>query len=421
MYCSTVILNRFSFQCNSNQFTCQSGACIDITQRCNKVVDCEDFSDENNCHRIGYQGKTYKKKIPPKVDEAEKLKVQVNITIESLSKINELDMIFTARVLLQIQWKDGRLYFNDLNDGVDILDPNEMKEIWRPPLILSNSVQMLYILDNPHLFVQLWKKSSGTLVHERNLHESIRFKGSENDIVMTARFETEFHCNYKLGNYPFDSQQCHIEILVGQNIKDDVQLIPGAFIDSSVPGSTPQFSRDLMQIKPSDNGTLLKGIIEFRRMPQFHIYCTYLPTFCIICICIITLYTDEQHLEMSIMVCLTAMLVLYTLFQGTSAEIPSTAYLKLIDIWLIFSLVMPFIAFLILSVWIIWPIQKNATVKTIKIGVITKPMPVDKGLIVDKRRQKCKSICQLVVPITFLLFFFLYALFAFLVWSKIIQ
>ena len=54
MYCSTVILNRFSFQCNSNQFTCQSGACIDITQRCNKVVDCEDFSHENNLMSVSW-------------------------------------------------------------------------------------------------------------------------------------------------------------------------------------------------------------------------------------------------------------------------------------------------------------------------------------------------------------------------------
>ena len=118
---------------------------------------------------------TYKKKIPPKLSETQKLNVEASITVESLSKINELNMMFTSRVTLNIVWKDIRLYYNDLKDGFNILDMAEMKEIWRPSLILSNSEDMLYVLDNPHLFVQLEKSdTNGTRVDERNLHESIQ-------------------------------------------------------------------------------------------------------------------------------------------------------------------------------------------------------------------------------------------------------
>ena len=118
---------------------------------------------------------TYKKKIPPKLSETQKLNVETSITVESLSKINELNMMFTSRVTLNVVWKDIRLYYNDLKDGFNILDMAEMKEIWRPSLILSNSEDMLYVLDNPHLFVQLEKSdTNGTRVDERNLHESIQ-------------------------------------------------------------------------------------------------------------------------------------------------------------------------------------------------------------------------------------------------------
>ena len=65
---------------------------------------------------------TYKKKIPPKMSKSRKLQVEVGITIESLSKIDELNMIFTARVTLEIRWKDIRLFFNDLKDGRNSLD-----------------------------------------------------------------------------------------------------------------------------------------------------------------------------------------------------------------------------------------------------------------------------------------------------------
>ena len=45
------------------------------------------------------------------------------------------------------------------------------------------------------------------------------------------------------------------------------------------------------------------------------------------------------------MVALTAMLVMYTLFQSVALTLPTTAYLKLLDYWLIFGLIMPFFVF----------------------------------------------------------------------------
>ena len=59
------------------------------------------------------------------------------------------------------------------------------------------------------------------------------------------------------------------------------------------------------------------------------------------------------------MVSLTGMLVLYTLFQGISTEIPTTAYLKWLDVWLIYTLIFPFGVFIIQFAWAIWPIQKE--------------------------------------------------------------
>jgi hypothetical protein len=46
------------------------------------------------------------------------------------------------------------------------------------------------------------------------------------------------------------------------------------------------------------------------------------------------------------MVSLTSMLVMYTLYQSVAGSLPQTAYLKMIDIWLLFGLIMPFVVFL---------------------------------------------------------------------------
>ena len=66
---------------------------------------------------------------------------------------------------------------------------------------------------------------------------------------------------------------------------------------------------------------------------------------------LMTLFIDKSHFEATIMVALTAMLVMYTLFQGIAASMPSTSYMKLLDYWLFFGLVMPFGVFIVLVIW----------------------------------------------------------------------
>ena len=61
-----------------------------------------------------------------------------------------------------------------------------------------------------------------------------------------------------------------------------------------------------------------------------------------------TLFIDFSHFEATIMVALTSMLVMYTLYQGTSQYLPHTSYMKMIDIWLFGGLILPFFIITIL-------------------------------------------------------------------------
>ena len=59
------------------------------------------------------------------------------------------------------------------------------------------------------------------------------------------------------------------------------------------------------------------------------------------------MYIDESHFEATIMVSLTSMLVMYTLFQSHTDSLPQTAYIKMIDIWFLHGLVVPFFVFIL--------------------------------------------------------------------------
>ena len=90
--------------------------------------------------------------------------------------------------------------------------------------------------------------------------------------------------------------------------------------------------------------------ITLCRKLSYHIVNIYLPTFCLILISGFTLFIDFSHFEVNIMTALTSMLVTYTLYQGISAYLPQTSYMKMIDIWLFGGLIFPFFVIAILVI-----------------------------------------------------------------------
>ena len=70
---------------------------------------------------------------------------------------------------------------------------------------------------------------------------------------------------------------------------------------------------------------------------------TYLPSFFILAIVYATNFFKPFFFEAVVTVNLTSQLVLTTLFISVSKSLPPTAYVKMIDVWLIFSQLIPFV------------------------------------------------------------------------------
>jgi carbon starvation protein CstA len=60
-----------------------------------------------------------------------------------------------------------------------------------------------------------------------------------------------------------------------------------------------------------------------------------------------TLFFKKQDLDFAIGLTMTIMLVMYTMYQSISSSLPQTAYLKFIDYWLMFCLMVPFFVFVV--------------------------------------------------------------------------
>ena len=384
----------YIFQCNASQFTCDAGNCIDIGKRCNKFIDCKDHSDENYCDIVDF-GKSYSTQTPPRENYVHQTKVEVNLIILWIRNINELEMSFSCRVIVIIKWKDVRLSYNNLLNGYTTLNKEDIDRIWIPGLFLENSLELQKITKSGINKIQILKQNEGIFKNHKVLDEGMTYDGKSNEIVMTAVFDNNFICSYELHDYPFDSQICTIDLLSPSDIRNDIILVPGTIKYSGFSKILPQFKLKIGGIISKNNGTLIQGSIELNRIPFYHILCTYLPTCCIVLMAIATLFIDESHFEATIMVSLTVMLVLYTMFQSISTNMPVTAYVKFLDVWLIYCLIMPFIIFIVEVTWELVKQNENVEIKSM--------FPVT-----YIKKDKCKILCQIGIPLISGLFFIVY-------------
>ena len=310
-----------------------------MDQRCDGVYNCADESDETDCSIVKIDEGRYNKQLPPET-EWEKAQVNVSIYIENIEKI-ELPSTFHAKIQVYLTWTDYRLEYHNLHEH-NIVDP--MTEIWIPKLLFSNANENRFTEYDDKATVSVIKAGPPELVGLNILHETYTYKGSGNYLDFYREYFLVFKCVYDLQNYPFDTQYCTIDLKLSKFDKNSVKLIP-TLTENKGPDKLGQFAITEVKIEANEDNSLIQCKITLTRQPMYFIATTFMPTVCILFMALVTLFIDQSHFEATIMVALTAMLVMYTLFQSVAFTLPMTAYLKLLDYWLIFGLIMPFFVF----------------------------------------------------------------------------
>jgi len=117
--------------------------------------------------------------------------------------------------------------------------------------------------------------------------------------------------------------------------------------------SLSQFKILSYSFNPNEKSSVLSVEIVLQRIFSYHLTNTFIPTTSLLVIVEVTLYFEESQTEFAIGLSLTIMLVMYTLYQSINESMTKTAYLKMIDYWLLFCLLIPFVIFLIEINWLL--------------------------------------------------------------------
>ena len=156
-------------------------------------------------------------------------------------------------------------------------------------------------------------------------------------------------------------------------------------------------------IKEVDEGLEVK--VTLQRRFNHHLATTFIPTFFLMIVCQSTLYFNAEHFKTTSGVAVTTMLVMYTLYQAVSHKLPPTSYIKMIDVWLIFGLILPFCVFFLL----------------VLIDHLPKSRPDELTLSrIPSIRSVLVTIAHFVLPLTILIFTLSYTVTAVLIYNDLV-
>jgi hypothetical protein len=367
----------------TGEFTCDDGQCVAMEQRCDQLPDCRDQSDERSC-RLLVLGSSYNPRIPPvtTVSATDRTIVPAPVTV-SLLLLKVVSMEETAHAIqlqfqVSLQWRENRATYYNLKrrTALNALTEDEIKQLWLPLVIYDNTDQK----ESTRLGMD-WEWSTSVAVTREGrrgggedftrsgvdqLDEIEIFSGGQNLLTMTQTYTHKFQCTYHLMRYPFDMQECTIEMTLEGNDLNTVTLInntirmlnkkEGVPLDAM---PTEDTGLSLFNIKdltlvyrnnttsPEKKG--IKMVLVLKRKIQTELMTTYLPSALLMITTYSSTFIKPRYFDAALGLNLTIMLLMTTIFTSKIEELPPTSVTKMIDYWLIFCLMYPFLQFLLLT------------------------------------------------------------------------
>ena len=225
------------------------------------------------------------------------------------------------------------------------------------------------------------------------------FDGAVTPIIYELTVKADIVCNFNLKNYPFDIQYCSFTFILDEISSEYVKLYPK---EIAYKGKTKLSEYEISNL--INDSVKIEGYsgltvtVEFKNMYTYYITSTYIPTILLVVISYLTFWFEIDDFNDRIMVSLTSLLVLASLFSQISSGLPHTSYLKLIDIWFLGCIVSDFI--IILSLVIV----------NRKIGMVNPLKHKTSTFLSNFDASKMNYASKISIICIFILFFIIYVI-----------
>lgn len=370
--------------CYPWEFTCEDGACVNLTERCDLRVNCPDNSDEKGCEKL-LLPQDYLPALPPPGVEPGPLGLNITVRIQGFSQVDIRDMKLTVDFSTTISWHDLRVRYQNLKPLVDLnyMDPTS---VWTPTVEFVNA-------DFPRIYktqeVLTVARSSSPEEDDpsRIAHDEI-YEGSKNPLRLTQKINAPFSCAMDLQNFPFDTQHCKLLIRITSAREEFLRWsdLTVQYLGERLLTEYEVGDMTIQRREEDEYSVAVVGMIFYRRY-WYYLTSAYLPTIMLMLISYASLFCKRDNRDLRVMMAITTLLVLYALYQQISDGLPRTSYTKAVDVWCFFAITFIFsqvIFHVAIDVEMSWPRRVRASPRVKEIDLANKPRRRFPALVVAR-------------------------------------
>ncbi|XP_071541926.1 uncharacterized protein [Panulirus ornatus] len=327
--------------CNAAHFSCTEGLCVPRKNLCDGLHHCADDSDEKECQLI-VKHEGYVPKISPANGKKMPETMYYDPFIFAVSDITTMDGKATFDISIVFKWKDPRISIRNPKPQRQYF---ECSEIWFPTLfVVSGYTEGILQKIDPYsgdCFIESHKNHSP----HRPLGDPYNNEvsdGSEIEINYRIGFLVTLPCHFQLQRYPFGRQMCNACIVLNNGYED--YILQPMYPEDDI-YEVDNSKTDLLEFKllratqevvakdSEGKESVVVLTLHLSSLYDYHLLNSFAPSALMFFISFSSLFFPMENFNERIMVSLTALLVLATLFAQASNTSVRTPYLKLLDVW----------------------------------------------------------------------------------------
>ena len=160
--------------------------------------------------------------------------------------IQEVSQYIQLKFRLSLNWKDARVFFYNIKteEVLNSLSLEEKLSLWTPTIVFWNTEKQLKSVNDIESFASIKRVEQGTII-DRTVNEDIEvFSGEDNEITFSRVYSIKFDCEYQMAWYPFDIQNCSIEMVFDGVLDNYADLRVGSLKFSGERELTQYFVRE---------------------------------------------------------------------------------------------------------------------------------------------------------------------------------
>ncbi|CAL2029783.1 unnamed protein product [Caenorhabditis brenneri] len=261
--------------------------------------------------------------------------VTVNIYLRSISKIDDVNMEYSAQFTFREEWTDQRLAYERYEESGDTEVPpfvvlatsenaDQSQQIWMPDTFFQNEKEARrHLIDKPNVLIRIHKNGQ---------------------ILYSVRLSLVLSCPMSLEFYPLDRQNCLIDLAsyayTTQDIKYEWKDTKPIQQKDGLRQSLPSFE---LQDVVTDYCTSLTNTGEYsclrtrmvlRREFSYYLLQLYIPSFMLVIVSWVSFWLDKDSVPARVTLGVTTLLTMTTQSSGINAKLPPVSYTKAIDVWI---------------------------------------------------------------------------------------